>query len=152
MRVAFPVAKPKPNRKVQVFPRWAKPVLDVVTLPLAADTTDDGFYISAKLTSLAAAAPDADEKAAKEREKNLREAMKKKLDEYARTLPEPACPSTPDLRINIGDIEIGPNNELVKYSAAALDVINRTFQEGKKIIKTPGKAIKDARLATSPAR
>jgi len=131
------------KKNIKASANWKMPMTDVTFTPTAAETTETGYHVSAKLSSLAAAPADASSAAGRAAEKAARDAYRKQLADYANTLPTTRCPE-PDLRLNIGGIEIGPNNELVKYSGDAIKVLNNTFSEAKKIIKTPGKAIQDA--------
>jgi hypothetical protein len=131
------------KKDIKASADWKIPVVDFTFTPTAAQATETGYHVSAKLSSLAEAPAGAATPAGRAADKAQRDAYRKQLVEYARTLPSAKCPD-PELRLNIGGIEIGPNNELVKYSADAIKLINNTFSEAKKIIKTPGKAIQDA--------
>jgi hypothetical protein len=143
-RIVFPVPKEEKavdgqRKKVRVVPKWNHPAVDIVTPPATAVVTNEGFLVFANFASITPA---------KEKKDPQSEARKKvlaqKLAAYAEAMPAPTCPGDMDVRVTIGDIEIGPNGEVIKFTGEVVDFHKRVFEEGKKIITNPGAALRDA--------
>ena len=108
---------------------------------LSAPADHDGrpkYMVEVELDILRVYNPGIDkvEQKAEQDKKNLADAVTKEMSPTA-------CPGPSDVRVVIGGVEIGPNGELIKGAIAIADVGRRVSEEATKIIKTPGKAIKD---------
>jgi hypothetical protein len=125
------------NRKVDVWPMWKNPVLDVSMLPIEAKATNDGIWISSSVDvqPVKVTDPTYDQD---------RKALAQKVAENIKAQTRPACPKPDDLRVSIAGIEIGPNGAVVQIVGAAVGIAKSIAKEAEKMAKTPGKALQEA--------
>lgn len=143
--LAFPGAQEVPAEKategdgVKVSASWRYPAVDAMVVPSKVATTEDGFYIVGKLTSLIPVVKDHEAG-----EKARADARRDQLGAYVKAMPQPTCPEKSDLRVSIVGMEIGPNGEIIKAVREAFALAQRTQDEAKKILTKPVDALVDA--------
>jgi hypothetical protein len=114
---------------------WAAPYVNATFLPVVAEASEEGFYVSATATVKRGSNGGVGLSIEQERRRIAT------LAQIA--TPDPACPNTGDLRVEVAGMEIGPNGVVIQALAAAADVIKRVDDELHKIATTPAKAAED---------
>lgn len=112
--------------RLLITPAWKSASARV--RPLVANAGEEGFLIAAALE--VSASPDRDEgaKARKEAEEKLRR-------DIADTLKPTDCATETSVAVTLGDIEIGPNNEIVKLLKNAWNDITKGPGKNNEVVK-----------------
>ncbi len=114
---------------------WAAPYLNATFVPVVAETGEVGFYLAAAAKLERGSKGGIGLSITQERSRIVALAQA--------ATPDPTCPNTGDVRVEIAGVELGPNGVIIQLVGAAADVVKRTGQEIQKIYTTPGKAAED---------
>ena len=119
---------------LRVTPAWKS--AKIVTRPLEATAGDVGLLLSAALEVVSSSQIDRDMGSRGEAEAELRRDVAEQVKAFE-------CPTQMSVAVVIGDVEIGPNNEIVKFLRNAWNDITKGPGKNNEIVKVV-KAVTDA--------